>query len=518
MTALFSPCELWRVAAVSPSFLRSHGLRWCAMLLWSGVSASTVWAAGPQPIDHLPIGRPPLPPAIRQAIEQGGENVGVKEVSRAVQETADSAAAPAPLPVQPAAASSAMPPSPPATPKAAAPTQTLNELYGKGEYGAVGTQGLALLQADQAQVNDDLRLKIANSLAWSDRLAQAVSQYEVLVRDASAPASAQAARTPLANAYRWQGRPDLAVPLYEEALQREANHADAQEGLAYAQRELRPRTTLKIGTSSDSGDLSIRSASIAHRWRDASRTQIYEVETDWRSYDQAPNGPHPHHAGVGLRYEHTALPFQPRLSLSTQGRPQRGAFGAVKVKLGDWPVHAEIAREPMGVTGSSARALSADITANRFGLETQFGGAWGSFSGRLNRYTLSDRNTLTTSTLQYNPNWRPFGPALKPYVGVETRQAKFNTPNYWSPADGFGSLGVGITAEWVQQDWFFYTIAQVGTRLYGEAGSSWSASIGGQRWLSKDIAVTGNLWAMSSIRDQSRYKAHSLTLKLDKLW
>jgi hypothetical protein len=204
--------------------------------------------------------------------------------------------------------------------------------------------------------------------------------------------------------------------------------------------------------------------------------------------------------------------------LSAQGRPNRGLFGGLKVKLGELPVHAELAREDFGATALSARALDAGLTANRLGLEGQFGGSWGSISGRVNLYDISDKNWLRTMSLKYAPEWRPLGPAFKPYISIDTRDVKFNTPNYWSPIDGSGSFGVGAAAEWAEKDWFFYVIGQKGTRLYGEAGNIWSASIGGQRWLSRDLAVTANLWALSSIRDRAKYTARSFTVKIDKLW
>ena len=59
---------------------------------------------------------------------------------------------------------------------------------------------------------------------------------------------------------------------------------------------------------------------------------------------------------------------------------------------------------------------------------------------------------------------------------------------------------------------------QLGTRIYGDAGNSWNASIGAQRGLTRNPALTAILWGMASIRDGGRYRAHSLSLKLDRLW
>jgi tetratricopeptide (TPR) repeat protein len=404
------------------------------------------------------------------------------------------------------------------TAAAQAISKVLNDLYSQGRYAEVGTQGLAAIQAEPDQPDSALRLKIANSLAWSSRLDQAIPQYEALVND-SDPTQAQAARLPLANAYRWSGRSDLSMPLYKKALDQDKGNKDILEGIEYAERDVRPRTTLAMGHSSDSGNLSIDTATLTHRWRDASLQQIYEVEGDVANDHQDPAGPNLRHTGGTFRYEHVGLKYQPRISLSAQGQPGSGLYGGIKVKLPDWPIHVEVAHENFGLTAASARALNAGLTANKLGVEGQWGGSVGTVSGRMGFYSISDGNRLRTLTGQFSPNWRPLGPAFKPYVSVDTRDVAFNTPNYWSPLQGSGSLGLGATAEWAEKDWFFFVSGQVGARLYGEAGdSAWSASMGGQRWLNRDTAVTVNLWGMSSIRDQARYKAHSLNVKLDRLW
>ncbi len=399
---------------------------------------------------------------------------------------------------------------------AQAVAKVLNDLYAQGKFADVGTQGNEWLQSKPAQPDGALTLKIANSLAWTNRLTDAIPHYEALIQR---PDTAQGARLPLANAYRWSGRSDLSMPLYQKALEAEKGNQDILDGIEYAERDLRPRTTLTLGQSSDSGNLTIGTATLTHRWRDATQRQIYEVEGDVANNRQDPAGPNSRHTGAAFRYENVGLKYQPRVSISAQGQPGSGLYGGIKLKVPDWPVHVELARENFGVTAGSARALAAGLTANKLGVEGQWGGALGSVSGRLGLYSISDGNKLRTVNVQYSPSWRPLGPSFKPFVGIDTRDVSFNTPNYWSPLAGSGSLGLGAIAEWAEKDWFFYVSAQLGTRLYGEAGdNSWSASLGGQRWLNRDTAVTVNLWGMSSVRDNAKYKAHSLNVKLDRLW
>jgi hypothetical protein len=54
--------------------------------------------------------------------------------------------------------------------------------------------------------------------------------------------------------------------------------------------------------------------------------------------------------------------------------------------------------------------------------------------------------------------------------------------------------------------------------LWGDAGNGWGVSTGGKRWLSSDVALSLNLWAMSGWRDNSNYKAQAASMTLEKLW
>jgi hypothetical protein len=58
----------------------------------------------------------------------------------------------------------------------------------------------------------------------------------------------------------------------------------------------------------------------------------------------------------------------------------------------------------------------------------------------------------------------------------------------------------------------------MGFGFYGDAGTSWSATGGGKTWLTRDIALGVNLWAMSSWRDAAQYRAQSANVSLEKLW
>jgi hypothetical protein len=158
------------------------------------------------------------------------------------------------------------------------------------------------------------------------------------------------------------------------------------------------------------------------------------------------------------------------------------------------------------------------MTARRIGLQASGASDLGQLSARADIYRVSDGNTVTTANLRYTPSWRPLGSNFKPMFGIEARNAKFNTLDYWSPDNGYGSAFAGLMGEWGTSEWNFFAAAQIGVPLYGETGTSWSVSSGGKRWLNKDWAMGVNFWAMASQRDKQAYRAHSLYFTVEKLW
>jgi hypothetical protein len=210
--------------------------------------------------------------------------------------------------------------------------------------------------------------------------------------------------------------------------------------------------------------------------------------------------------------------MQPKVYVNFQGLPKGGAFGGVRLRLADGPTHFYADRLAWGPLAVSARATDAGMTAYHLGVESTQSTSLGSFYGRLSGYRVSDSNTVLTSALRFTPAWRPLGQGIKAYVSTDTRDVKFNSLNYWSPASGSGTVSVGLSAEWSDKDWVLYSSGQMGRPIYGESGNSWSASAGGKRWLGKDYALGLNMWGMSSWRDGANYRARSMTVNLEKLW
>lgn len=381
------------------------------------------------------------------------------------------------------------------------------ELYKAGNYAETGTAGLALISKEK--VDEQLQLYIANSLAWTNRLKEAGQLYRVLV-DGKYKMSAMLG---LANLNRWQGRDHLSAPLYRQILASDPTNKDALEGLRLTDREMKPKTTVTLGGSNDSSDIQLRTLKINHRWRDPSGANTWEVETTRVRNNNLVT--EVQRQDFAVRYKMLETPFKPRLELGTDGQK---VYGNVGVELGPLPVWVDVGRVNWGLLSNNPAALAANLSATRLGVQAATSLAAGSLFGRADFYNISDGNTITTSALRFTPAWRPLGSHFKPLLGIETRNAKYNTLNYWSPSDGYGSATAGVMGEWGESDWNFFASAQVGARLFGEAGRSWSLSSGGKRWLNKDWAVGMNFWAMGSQRDNLPYRARSLYFTVEKLW
>jgi hypothetical protein len=256
--------------------------------------------------------------------------------------------------------------------------------------------------------------------------------------------------------------------------------------------------------------------SVAHRWRNAPGDTIFELEAAG-DHDESTVPP----VSVARRMltgrvENLRLPLQPRLELGVRTRPDSALFGGVRLRLGALPVWVHAGRVDWGRQALSPRAAA--LGANRFGVEARGGGTWGELAGNADQYAVSDGNGITTASLRYTPPWRPLGPGIRPFAVVDYRTADRATPEYWSPANGHGSLSLGLSGYWAGESWDLNASGQTGWRVAGDAGNSWSVGGGGRYWLNRELALGLNLWKMSSWRDNAAYRAHAVTVNVEKLW
>lgn len=395
-------------------------------------------------------------------------------------------------------------------PKRTPDQQRIVDLNAAGDYQSVGTTGLELMAKEKP--DDELQLIIANSLAWTGRLKAAIPAYGALTRGKLA----NEAHVGLANVQRWRGRDDIAKPLYEKVLARQPENPDALEGLELANRELSPRTLVDMGRSADSSDVTRQALTVNHRWRDSSGAKIYEVEVG--AVQDALPTVQAAQQEVTLRRQDLSVALKPSLELSLPTKYDHSLYASAAIKLADDQITLEAGRVNWSRIAINPNALQASLAATHFGVSASLDSPLGMVQGKLHYYNITDGNTIVTTNLHLASAWRPLGARYKPFAGIETRQARFNTSNYWSPDQGSGTLYAGLLGEWGDNTTNLYSSAQLGTGIYGEAGSSWSLSAGGKHWFSNDMAIGMNLWAMSSWRDASAYKAQSFNINLEKLW
>jgi hypothetical protein len=383
----------------------------------------------------------------------------------------------------------------------------VEHLFTEGKYELAGTEGLALISKEK--VDEQLQVMIANSLAWTGRTKEAGQLYRVL----QTGKYKMEAKLGLANLYRWEGRDHLAHPLYKEVITSQPANTDAIEGLALSMRELRPKTSIVLGGSDDSSDVKTRSWLINHRWRDASLANVWEVETT--GLTSANLFLNLKRQAATLRYSALETFLKPKVELGSDGKH---LLYDLTIEVPNLPIKVSTGRVNWGVLSNNPSSLVAEQTASKFSVSGVTDLSFGKIDGRISIYKVSDGNQVVSSNLNFTPAWRPLGANFKPLMGFETRGTTFATTRYWSPATGYGSAFIGLMGEWESRNWNVYASAQVGTRLYGEAGSSWSTSAGGKYWFTEDWNVSLRFWAMASQRDYLRYKARSVYFTVEKLW
>ncbi len=388
--------------------------------------------------------------------------------------------------------------------------QRIYDLYTSGDYQATGSEGLELFKTETP--NDELRLEVANSLAWTGRMDQAESQYKMI----GLGRYSNDARIGLANTYRWRGRDDKALPIYQEVLGESPNDAAALQGVKFAQREMRPRTRISYGGSNDSSPEDKRPTVIDHRWRDATGQQIFGLETGVIRQHQNQNNVN--QLDFTARYQNLELPFQPKFELSQQVQPKVRLYGSVAASFADKEVTVVAGHDNWGKLAATTQALKSSLSSNHLGIAANHIYDFGQLFANADIHAISDGNRIVTTKLDYKPAWTPLGNHVKPFIGMETRDARNNSLAYWSPSTGFGTAYAGLQVESGQDEWSLFGAGQLGTRLYGEAGNNWSLSAGGKYWLTQDIAIDLSLWKMLSWRNNSTYRAKSFNLGVEKLW
>lgn len=397
-------------------------------------------------------------------------------------------------------------------PSRPAAQQRIVDLNREGAYAQAGKEGLALITQEGA--DDGLRLVIANSLAWSGRLKDANQTYQSI----QSPEYVNDANVGIANILRWRGRDEQAAPILREVLNQQPDHVEARSSLEAAEREMAPRTTVMMGASNDSAEALRHSSKVAHRWRDDTGFHVYEVEAGYTKDFQIPTSTEDVLRDVTVRYQALGLELKPALELSTPTTGNRGVYGNLRVFLFDDALQLTAGHVHWGKQANNPNVLNTGLSATQVGALARGETPLGELTGRVDYYNISDTNTMLSTDVRLTSNLRPLGDHFKPFVGVESRKASFRTANYWSPDGGSGAVYGGLLGEWSGPEWSLFGSAQLGLGLYGEAGTSWSLSGGAKRWITSDVALSVNLWGMSSFRSGSEYRAQAANVYLEKIW
>jgi hypothetical protein len=411
----------------------------------------------------------------------------------------------------PAAAATTTAPASPAPP---APADSATQAYEEARYAEAARLGLAEIQ--QRPGDHDLRLRLANSLAWTGDYPRAIEHYGAL----AGTRLAREGRLGIAHVRLWSGRPELADPLFRSVLAQEPGHVEARAGLAAAGRHLRPRSTVQLGHVGDSSEARRSSLTLSHRWWHPDLAQVFELTAEGRHETDAPGQVSLNPRELGLRYEHRGLSWAPQLQVTAQQQPQTRLFGEAGVRLLDGSLSLRAGRVNWGQLAFSPRALQDGLTARLIELGAQADHRSGQWQGQWTRYAVSDGNRIDDASLRVTPAWQPL-PArlgLKAFAGLSARRAERAEARYWSPADGHYTANLGLAWGRWEAQWELQGELKRSQRLGGEGANGWALSAGGKRWLSADWALRAEASHETTRRGQSSYRATSVLAALEKLW
>ena len=383
------------------------------------------------------------------------------------------------------------------------------ERYQAGDYEGAVKLGLALVDRGGGPA---LRYAMANSLAWTGRYDEALTQYRELL---GTPYDARA-RVGLANVLRWRGQAHLAEPYYHEVLGREPANQDAIDGLALAGRDLRPALTLRAARTKDP-ELRRDEASVSYRrWSDDRRFRLEAGLLGARLSsslgDWSPRG-------VFASAWAQALPLSPQIDASYYDADvSRGArlFGSVQVEAVRDRLKLRAGRVDWGRTAFSAGATADGLTARTVGAVAEAGATAGTLRARLDVYDISDGNKVVDGDAQLTPTWQPLPWRLRWFVGAYLRDADREDARYWSPSHTYGVAFAGVQRHWTFDNAEVSASLRRGIALSSSAGDSWSGGVSGRVWLRPDLALGVEGWAVDAPRPGS-YRMHQVGAFLQRL-
>ena len=385
------------------------------------------------------------------------------------------------------------------------------ERYEAGDYRGAAALGEDILRRTPGM--HALRLAVANSLAWTGRYDAAVEHYRLLL---GTPYEARG-RLGIANALRWRGRSDLAEPHYRAALALDPASEDAQKGLAFAGRELRPALTLRFVPTADSQDMRRHELAVLYRRWSADRAWRFDAgllaernrgpTRDWWA-----KGLH-----LAVHAMHVALAPKLDVSVYDSGLREAQYFAGLQIEPLPERLRLRLARVNWGRLAFTETAAADGLTAVSAGAYGEAQLAGGSLRARLEGYDVSDGNRVADGELQVTPSWQPLPARIVWFGGLYGRYAEREDPRYWSPRPVYGLVFLGLQRTWSRDNTEVTASGRRGAPVTDSARTSWSAGLNARQWLRDDVAVGVDAWVAESPRPDD-YRMHQVAAYVQHLW
>ena len=383
-------------------------------------------------------------------------------------------------------------------------------VYEAGNYPEAARLGLAELAS--APGNHEMRLAVANSLAWTARYDPAVEQYRVLL----GTSYDSQARIGIANALRWRGQPDLAEPYYREVLAREPGNEEARNGMALLARDLRPALTLRLTRAADNQNVSRNELSLGYRRWSAERDWRFEVGAFGGRFESPQGSWSPR--GIQASAWGTRLPLSPRVEASAVDNGAGGTrgFGTLQLEPIRDRLRIRFGRVDWARLAFTGSALADGLTASVIGAFGETETRIGTVRGRIDHYGISDGNTLIDGELQLTPLWQPLPYKLVWSGGVYGRGAEREDPRYWSPRPTYGVAFLGVQRGWYLERSDVTASVRHGFAFTETARNSWSAALSARYWVRATLALGVEAWAVQAPRP-GPYNLHQVGAFLQQL-
>lgn len=392
--------------------------------------------------------------------------------------------------------------------------QDAMQRYSAGDYPGAARWGAAeLAQLPAGAKQDELRLAVANSMAWTGQYDGALEHYRALF----GTAYDSQARVGTANVLRWRGQAHRAERFYLEALARDPANADARQGVELAGRELRPAVTARLGRTADNQGASLDELDLTHRRWSADRSLRWEAGVQAGRHE-TPIGdwtPRGIHASAWL----PARTLAPKVEASIYDNAAVGArlFPAIQVEPVRDALRLRLARVDWGRLAFSGAATRDGLTAAALGALAELPTAAGGIRGRFDAYDISDDNRLLDAEAQLTPAWQPMPWQLKWSTGLYGRRAQREDPRYWSPNPAYGIVFLGLQRGWYRDRFDVTASLRRGFAFTQTARNSWSAGLNGRYWLMRDLALGLEAWAVKAPRPAT-YSMHHVAAFVQRLW